>query len=352
MGPVNRACWRVFGNGALEVWHPHTRLLTLSMRLRFYTSWPMFLHLMKNLKAALIKGHNIILSDDTVKKHGLHSKIMNLKPVDDLVEFQQGKDLLAPKLTKATLEPSHFQKMKVSGAMNLFSNSVSSALQFMISQLSLDGQMKANYETASWFIAQCNRWFDLMSSRSPVMALSKAKMDQYTAARSFLQDFVSMIDKCNIREKGAWKPVQTGIVVSTNAVLDLAEELLKEKQSFLLTSRFSQDCFESLFSCVRFKSPVPSPREFKMALKIISIAQFLKDVKDSSYQCNDNQYLADPLNENSLADQNDAPVEVLICDIQHDLEISTDQLAALYYVAGYCLYVLKNEKRDCEAFFQ
>ena len=63
----------------------------------------------------------------------LPSAVVDISHIRDLLTFQQHKTLkLAPKLTASVLEPSHFQKMNVGLAMNLFSRSVSAALRFLI----------------------------------------------------------------------------------------------------------------------------------------------------------------------------------------------------------------------------
>ena len=44
-----------------------------------------------------------------------------------------------------------------------------------------------------------------------------------------------------------------------------------------MTSRFTQDCLENLFSLVRAKQVVPTALQFKNNLKLICVAQFLKN---------------------------------------------------------------------------
>ena len=100
----------------------------------------------------------------------LTSKIVNLEAVKDLMKFQKDSDLkLAPSLKESMLKPSHFDKMKVSHALHFFSNSVSSAFRYMVQT---NGR-NSDYLTTAYFIEQRNRWFDLMSSKHPVLALIK-----------------------------------------------------------------------------------------------------------------------------------------------------------------------------------
>ena len=39
-----------------------------------------------------------------------------------------------------------------------------------------------------------------------------------------------------------WKPIQTGVILSTQSVLEFQEELLASGHKFLLTARLTQDC--------------------------------------------------------------------------------------------------------------
>ena len=102
--------------------------------------------------------------------------------------------------------------------------------------------------TTAWFIEKTRRWFDLCSSRCFKTALSLKKEEKYNEAISFLKDYISLIQRIKIGEKGHWKPIQTGIALSTTSIIEIAERLLKvEGFEFFLTSRLSQDKLENLF---------------------------------------------------------------------------------------------------------
>ena len=87
-------------------------------------------------------------------------------------------------------------------------------------------------------------------------------------ALAFLESFIKILTSVQIGKKAEWKPIQTGVIVSTTSVLEIQEDLLDNGHKFLLTSRLTQDCLENLFSSVCLKNPVPSPLEFKYALKM------------------------------------------------------------------------------------
>ncbi|KAK6167127.1 hypothetical protein SNE40_021225 [Patella caerulea] len=87
----------------------------------------------KNIKCALVNGKEFTLSDETVAKYGLKSNIVSLNAITQLVEFQLNDDLkITPNLQTDKLMGSHFDKMKVSSALNLFSKSVADGLRYLV----------------------------------------------------------------------------------------------------------------------------------------------------------------------------------------------------------------------------
>ncbi|KAF2891237.1 hypothetical protein ILUMI_14937 [Ignelater luminosus] len=130
--------------------------------------------------------------------------------------------------------PSHFKKMKVMTSTNVISRSVSSALKFLSEALN-----RPFYLTSAWFIDQVEKWFYLMSSRHPSSALSKINLTAYNDAGQFLKDFMDLFTRMEVGPKKVWKPSQTGVLISTQSVLELQAELLEiKKYEFFLTSRF------------------------------------------------------------------------------------------------------------------
>ena len=63
----------------------------------------------------------------------------------------------------------------------------------------------------------------------------------------------------------------------------------------MLTSRLTQDCLENLFSCLRSKNPVPNALEFVQNLRLLSVSQYLKASKNSSYEEDEGGFLANVL---------------------------------------------------------
>lgn len=132
MGSSNRSTWghfNIHANSSLQISnytvHPHAA----DKHLYFMPDVP---HLVKNLKAALCK-HVFIYKQHTI----------SISPIVMLAEHDATHDLkLAPKLKLDVLDARHFAKMKVSDAMNVFSNSVAAALKFMVEANLIDSTMK------------------------------------------------------------------------------------------------------------------------------------------------------------------------------------------------------------------
>ena len=349
MESANRALCRSFGlmtgrhcNTVSKVVHPQSP-----------TKWLYFLadvpHLIKNLKAALVSGKVITLPDDVVKANNLNCSFVFITPVKDLVEFENHHDLkLAPKLTNAPISPSHFEKMKVSHALHLFSKSVSSGLQYLVKEEGRGNE----YLSTAWFLDVFNRWFDFMTSRYPAVALSRLNCDKYEEALIFLMSIINLVQSMKIGHKNDWKPVQAGIIMSTNSVLGIQEELLSMGYKFLLTSRLTQDCLENLFSLVRLKNPIPSPLAFKYALKVICIAQFLKQPHAYQGNCQEDDrdiaidFLDQPLKLPSTElDLKDLEVEISEANCIDDIQKA--ELNSLYYLVGYCLHSIKKNEEIC-----
>ena len=156
------------------------------------------------------------------------------------------------------------------------------------------------------------------------------------------------MDTLQFGHKVVWKPVQAGMVLSTTSVLNLCEDLLDD-QDFLLTSRLTQDCVENLFSCVRSKNPIPSLHEFKNALKIITVAQYLSPCQHGNYQTDDREYLGDMLSKViDISHPLSEEVDAVEHNFTHSLQLNGAECDSLYYLAGYCVASLKKLRQICD----
>lgn len=134
-------------------------------------------------------------------------------------------------------------------------------------------------------------------------------------------------------------------MLSTKSILDLQQNLIERHSfSFILTSRFTQDCLENLFSVVRQGNPLPTPLEFKMALKIITLSQYLKVSKAGSYELDDASfYLTD------LADLNvlpTVPTDTLLEEVE--LTLSHPEENSFDYYCGYVVRTVIKNNAVCD----
>ena len=119
----------------------------------------------------------------------------------------------------------------------------------MVENNMIDKSVHKSAVDTAWFINTMNRWFYLLSSRTPAMALSKLHPEKFDEAKEFLIQFIDLFTNISIR-MDQWKPVQTGIILTTTGILQLAKELIEDGMDFLMTARLTQDCLDNLFSTI------------------------------------------------------------------------------------------------------
>jgi len=329
-------------------------------------------HLLKNLRAGLCNGNELILPPEVVKENQLPGNRVSIKHVQQLVKFQEGKVFkLAPKLKAADVDPKHFDKMDTGSALHVFDRATADALHDLVFKYKHDPQLLVT----SWFIDKVHRWFQLMTSREHSRALSYHNIEKYNQAIQFLKDFIVLIQRIyagKTNKKGewqcAWKPWQAGMCLATAAILELQEVFLKGGLPYLLTSRFTQDKLENFFSVVRKKHKTPDALTFKYCIKSITISQYLREVHNSNYQHDDSGMIADFLDskpkktdlvsENELTaiqqaleedDLESAALEQLLPNFCQSKNLPQDEEEVLYYISGYCIgSVQKIHKLECQ----
>ncbi|KAH8024151.1 hypothetical protein HPB51_021772 [Rhipicephalus microplus] len=126
-------------------------------------------HVLKNLRGQLLSSEVLTLSEATVAKHGLPSSQVNLEYVQAVLEEDSKRELkVAPNLSEMHTSAGHFTKMKVGVAVQLF-REAPPAIRFLIKE----GVLKQEAETTAWFMELISKWYALMSSRHPTLALSR-----------------------------------------------------------------------------------------------------------------------------------------------------------------------------------
>lgn len=219
MGGSNLALWKILGAGrdrkegtfTNSIDHP----VDSSRRLYVVADVP---HLLKNLSNSLLNNGSIKLSSDLQEKYKLTSDLVEQQHLENLLQFQEEKELkLAPKLRDYILNPKGFEKMKVGVATSLFNADTVHALQFLAVEHSC-----AEYNTTAWFINMVSQWWIIMTSRHPFTGINSCNN-----TIKFLKEFLEIIR--NVKIGKMWKPVQTGMIMSTTSVIQLSTYLIIEK---------------------------------------------------------------------------------------------------------------------------
>lgn len=294
MASANQAMWRSFGIGASKYTtinnacnHPNDE----NRKLFFFHDC---VHAFKNLNQGLLNNKIIIIPKKVVTDYNLSTNKINVADLKDLCGLQEetlnfGLSLVPKLKSKLFNNKNHFQKMKVCNATNIFNHSVASALNFVGNETSNE-----SYITTAWFISFISKWFKLMSSSVPKLALGKLNETKFNESIDFLNEVIEVISQIEVGILKTWKPFQTGIIISTKSAIELTKYLLDvEKFEFVLTGRFTQDCLENLFSVVRSKHVIPTALQFKNDLKLITILQYMKNVGSASYEQDDREFFSE-----------------------------------------------------------
>ncbi|CAL1671977.1 unnamed protein product [Lasius platythorax] len=181
--------------------------------------------------------------------------------------------------------------------------------------------------------------------------LNKNNEEAYKEAISHLKVTMRTFSGMCIGVDSRWKPVQCGVTIATSAILDLQEYFLNERGfKFLLTGRFTQDFLENLFSCIRFRQPIPHALMFKNILKAISVAQFCT-IDKSNYDADDGEMILDFLAKSKCTQYKDPKlnlcIEIPILTDENISYFSKWERLVLYDMAGSTLRSVKNVYSIC-----
>ena len=239
----------------------------------------------------------MIIFKEFVQKYNLPSNKVEASHLSDLYQANKQLDyslILTPKMKSNMIErKGYFNKMKEGNTTDVISQAVGSAMTFY--DLVINHQ---SYITTVWFISLMAKWFNYMSTRTLHLALTNHNPQNLKEAIDFLEEVMELIQKLQVGDKHIWKPWQTGILITTKSVIELSRYLLEfQNFSFILTSRFSQDCLENVFYVLRSKHVVPDVLQLKNDLKLLSVAQYMKKVSNSRYEEDDRGFLSEFLDD-------------------------------------------------------
>ncbi|KAH6931497.1 hypothetical protein HPB50_024689 [Hyalomma asiaticum] len=107
---------------------------------------------------------------------------MKLEYVQAVLDYDAERELkVAPALSEIHVSCGHFTKMKVGVALQFF-REAPLAIRFLVKQ----GLLAPVVKTTAWFLDLVSKWYALMSSCHPTLALSHRNMNKYYAVLSTL----------------------------------------------------------------------------------------------------------------------------------------------------------------------
>ena len=170
-----------------------------------------------------------------------------------------------------------------------------------------------------------------------------------------LHEMVDLASKLMFsRKRCSWKPIQTGLLLSTHSIIGLYTDLVGSSlYRTLLPSRLTEDPLENFFSQVQSTGDShPSPAHFRQRLKLISVSQFMQMPRHSSYATDDCTYIVNFLRKDVggtvAADQLDEDQFVRFIDVdESELSLSMTEGNALIYVAGWIVFKLRQQPSGC-----
>ena len=166
--------------------------------------------------------------------------------------------------------------------------------------------------------------------------------------------FLQMAQSMKI--SSSWKPVESGLRLSTTSILSLYQRLVvKEELRFLMSGRFSQDALENVFSQVRAKGvTLPKPVQFRVALRLIRVAQYITIPTTSNCDINETPYLVSFIKANKKkcdVNINQDALDQTALDVLSATRLSSLDICesnGFYYVAEWAVFK-ELSKVNCDS---
>ncbi|KAL3211509.1 hypothetical protein MRX96_036387 [Rhipicephalus microplus] len=202
-------------------------------------------HIFKCIRNNLLKAGKFLLPGDKEVQHSHFEALLDY-------EEQQAGLRAVPKLTKAHISPNAFQKLSVRLAVQLFSESTASAMDFYRSReecVKLRGS-----KATSDFARRMNSLFDCFNSKRPQDV-------QYNEAEhiSTLKENIEWLDRWHTynqslpKQKQLFflsKPTCNALRMTLHSTVTLVEKLLNCGFRYVLVGNFGQDHLEFLVGLI------------------------------------------------------------------------------------------------------
>lgn len=291
MGSNNRAMWVSLGVEITQNENKRNNKFQMNGHDIYIT--PDVCHLLKNLKNAVLNTI-IYLPNALVVDEELPCNTVNGNYIIDLWNFEVDKSYELRSLhhlKRNDIEPNHYNKMNVGSAVRFFSVKTAAAIELAVSNKILPPEAL----TTAFFCRLIELWFSICSSKISKAGITCKNKD---FKLKFLFKFIEIFQN-TIINKG-WKPLNTGMIMSTLSLCQITELLIQKGYKFVLLHRFTQDCIENVFSLIRRKAGAsPSALQCLNSIKLITVSQFISNVKHTSYFNDSDLFLINNYSQNN-----------------------------------------------------
>lgn len=188
------------------------------------------------------------------KRKSYYTKIVvDWQEIEKVCKLSQGNPLnLIPKISNKHFNLTHFSKMKVSLATQIFSESMYTA--YLVYKTMFSEYFRKDNDTILQFIIDMDKLFDTLNSslkkRTVPNKLNYA-ITKETDHTEFLQNILEASEKSRF-EIGPQPACRKGFLLTINSVLQLFKDLNENYDIHeLCTRKLNQDPLENLFSVIR-----------------------------------------------------------------------------------------------------
>lgn len=211
------------------------------------------------------------------------------------------------KLTERHMNPNAFQKMTVSLATQVFSNSVAAAIRTAKETKELTSDTA---DATAKFVQVVNHMFDALNSRkrydkNPYKNALSEKSSFVNRALIDAKKIFENLQKISYRNKdGQRKKILTrppcfdGVVLTIEAVLQFYGEECSDKNSYIITKKLNQDIIENLFARFRQKGGYnrnPTAKVLRTIFRSNLVNSFIKLPKSKNCEDEGGNYLQLPI---------------------------------------------------------
>lgn len=187
-----------------------------------------------------------------------------------------------PGITTRHIQPNNFEKMRVTFAYQLFSDTVLNGLQLYRNDIEA---ICGSIQPVLTFFGMMRDLIEIMPSRFPAKALrlDSAAVDKLLSFLAYLVEW-----EVHAASRGGFLSASTTVglrvtIASVLSLLDYPSQQLEYK--FIMTSRLSQDPLENFFGIARQASGCnthPTPQQFLITVSCLSFYSLAKSVTNGN----------------------------------------------------------------------